>query len=188
MREGYVYFAETSTPFIKVGRFFRHVTLAQKEACYRRLDPGFRIRHAYLCDDVVAEEKRVLTMLRLVGGTDVTGAGRECFKLSVADAVVSAAVVSPDAQLGVARKLVMDHRMADRTVRELISDVNANGLKNFTTALLALSKIGIALTTGGRSLGAADEAFATVVNELKLKKSIPSLKSMDVPLTGLALY
>lgn len=39
MRAGCIYFAQTSSPYIKVGRFFAHISVAEKEAVYKRLDP-----------------------------------------------------------------------------------------------------------------------------------------------------
>ncbi len=188
MRPGYIYFAETSTPFIKVGRFFSHLSVAQKEASYRRLDPGFTICHTYPCADVVAEEKRVLSMLRLVAGTAVTGAGRECFDLSVKSAVAQAAAVSPAEQAAVARAMVMAHTIGPDSVQALIDRANRGGVREFAQSALALHKVGIALASGGESIGGAVDAYATVVDSKSLKKAIPALKKLALELDGFALF
>jgi hypothetical protein len=197
MRAGYIYFAETSAAYIKVGRCYSHVTIAQKEAMYRRLDPGFIIRHAYACDDVVVEEKRVLNMLRLVAGTEVKGAGRECFAMGVKEAV--AAVTAPaSSQDGLARKLVLEHVVSGRSVRELIaaSDLSPEArakdslasVTAYTTSMLALGKLGIMLVRGGKDIGLSADAYATVVDGKLLARRIPKLKTLAVELSGLALY
>jgi hypothetical protein len=198
MRAGCIYFAETSSPYIKVGRFFAHITVAEKEAVYKRLDPGFKIRHAYACDDVVVEEKRVLNMLRLVGGTAVEGAGRECFAMSVEDAVAAAGVTSPKEQEDLARKLVMDHLIDGKSVRELMASAELavttgeGGLtapvETYFTARRALDSLGITLSTGGASMGLATMTFATVIEPKKLKRTLPELKKLQLELLGLAIY
>jgi hypothetical protein len=198
MRAGCIYFAETSSPYIKVGRFFSHITVAEKEAVYKRLDPGFKIRHAYTCDDVVAEEKRVLDMLRLVGGTAVEGAGRECFAMSVEDAVAAAGVSSPKGKEDLARKLVMDHTIGGKSVRELMASAelavttgdggSTSPVDTYFTALRALDGMGIMLSSGGTSLGLTTMTFATVIEPKKLKRSLPELKKLDVELLGMAVF
>ena len=138
MRPGYIYFAETSAPYIKVGRC--RVSLAKKEALYRRLDPGFIIRHAYECADVVVEENRVLNMLRLVAGTEVKGAGRECFALSVKDAV-AVATSSTSNQEELARKLVLDHVVSGKSVRDLIAASDLSPEARAKDSLAVLERI-----------------------------------------------
>jgi hypothetical protein len=195
MRPGYIYFAETSAPYIKVGR--SRISLAKKEAQYRRLDPGFIIRHAYECADVVVEENRVLSMLRLVAGTEVKGAGRECFAMSVKDAV-AVATASTSNQEELARKLVLDHVVSGKSVKELIaaSDLSPEArakdslasVTAYTTSMLALGKLGIMLVRGGQDMGLAADAYATVVDGKLLARRIPKLKTLAVELSGLALY
>lgn len=196
MRPGYIYFAETSSPYIKVGRFFDHISVSEKEAAYRRLDPGFIIRHAYACSDVVAEEKRVLNMLRLVAGTEVKGAGRECFAMSVKDAV-AAVTAGPSGDADLARKMVLDFSIAGSTIGQLIraadepakpGDDELTAVRTFTTNMLTLTKLGIMLLKNGHELGLAADCYATVVDGKLLARRIPQLKKIPVELTGLALY
>lgn len=196
MRAGYIYFAETSSGHIKVGRSYSHVTVAQKEAMYRRLDPGFIIRHAYECADVVVEEKRVLNMLRLVAGTEVKGAGRECFAMSVKDAV-AAVSAGPSAEADLARKMVLDFNIAGATIGQLIRAADAPAkpgddelaaVRTFTTNMLKLNKLGIMLVKNGHELGLAADSYATVVDGKLLARRIPQLKKLPVELNGLALY
>ncbi len=198
MRAGCIYFAETSSPYIKVGRFFSHITVTEKEAVYKRLDPGFKIRHAYACDDVVAEEKRVLNMLRLVGGTAVEGAGRECFAMSVDDAVKAAGVASPKEKEDLARKLVMEHVVDGKSVRDMIAEAEravttgdcggAAPVSVYFSAMRALDRMGINLSSGGTSLGLTTDTFATVIEPKKLIRHLPALKKLQVELLGVAIF
>ncbi|HDR9103617.1 hypothetical protein [Paraburkholderia sp. A3RO-2L] len=198
MRAGQIYFAETSSPYIKVGRFFAHITVEQKEAMYKRLDPGFKIRHAYEVADVVAEEKRVLEMLRLVAGTAVEGAGRECFAMSIEDAVAAAGVASPKAKEDMARKLVMNHVVEGQPVRQILAAAErsvTNGdcgeiapVTVYFSSRRALDRMGIALSTGGESFGLATSTFATVVEPKKLMRYIPALKKLQADLQGMAIF
>lgn len=198
MQPGFIYFAKTSNPHIKVGRFHAHLTLAGKEAQYRRLDPGFKIVHAYYCEDVVAEEKRVLTMLRLVAGTEHKGAGKECFKLSVEDAIAAAASKTPIEQEALARKVIMEHMLDGVTIREFIDQagaVKANKsvalnlrMAEFHAKARQLDKLGIALLPGGPFPEVTAEAFGTVIDAKKILRAIPGLKPLSVTLPGFALY
>lgn len=196
MRAGYIYFAETSAPYIKVGRSYSRVSVAKKEAMYRRLDPGFIIRHAYDCADVVVEEKRVLNMLRLVAGTEVKGAGRECFALSVKDAV-AAVSAGPSGDAAMARKIVLEFNVAGSTIGQLIQAADAPAkpgddelaaVRTFTANMLKLDKLGIMLLKNGHELGLASDSYATVVDGKLLARRIPQLKQLPVELNGLALY
>lgn len=197
MRPGYIYFAETSAPHIKVGRALSHISIERKEATYRRLDPGFIIRHTFDCPDVVVEEKRVLNMLRLVAGTEVKGAGRECFAMSVKDAV-AVATAAPASQEDLARQIIMSHPLAGSTVRDIIaaSDVPSDSsqqaslasLTSFTTGTVALCGLGIILASGGHDQGLASDSYATVVDSKALTRRIPQLRKLSVELSGLALY
>lgn len=197
MRAGFIYFASTSTHYIKVGRYMEHITPAKKEASYRRLDPGFTIRFAYWCEDVVAEEKRVLSMLRLVAGTAVSSAGRECFAMSIEDAVHAAAADSDSVQKNYARKLIMAHPVNGSTVGRLIENaslslqgrlVGPEASDAFYVATMALDKLGIFLAAGGASLGLSVGAYASVIDEQPLRKHVPGLAKVGVSLNKLALY
>jgi hypothetical protein len=146
---------------------------------------------------VVGEEKRVLNMLRLVGGTEVKGAGRECFAMSVKEAV-TAATAAPASQEDLARQIIMAHSLAGTTVRDIIaaSDVPADSsqkarlaaLTNFTTGTVALCGLGIILASGGHEQGLASDSYATVIDSKALVRRIPALRKMSVELAGLALY
>lgn len=198
MRPGYIYFAETSSAYIKVGRFFEHLSVSEKESAYRRLDPEFKILHAYHSEDVVAEEKRVLSMLRLVGGTAVKGAGRECFLMSVPDAVAAAAAVSPKELEEVARKLIMRSELEGKSVKAWIDQAEeaqggsglslVEAMNAYQSARMALERAGIFLSTEGESMGLSNSVFATVFDAKKLVKSLPALKSISVDVAGLALF
>jgi hypothetical protein len=115
-------------------------------------------------------------MLRLVGGTSVTTADEPVASTDVpapkAPAVVakkprkhsSLRAAHPlDDQ---ARKLILACETGGGTVGELLAEVNSGTepLKSFPSSMLVLYEMGIALTSGGRSLGLEHEAFATVTN------------------------
>jgi hypothetical protein len=198
MRSGFIYFAETSSPYIKVGRFYAHISVAEKEAVYRRLDPGFKIRHAYECDDVVAEEKRVMDMLRLVGGTAVEGAGRECFSMSVEDAVAAAGITTPQATQELVRKLVMDHVVNGTSVRDLMTAAeravttgdcgDKEPVDVYFSSMMALKAMGITLSTGGAEFGLSSATFATIAEPKLLMRQLPALKKLQADLLGVAIF
>jgi hypothetical protein len=89
-----------------------------------------------------------------------------------------------------ARKLILACETGGGTVGELLAEVNSGTepLKSFTSSMLVLYEMGIALTSGGRSLGLEHEAFATVTNGTKLRKYVRELRKLDVPLEGMGVY
>lgn len=137
-------------------------------------------------------------MLRLVGGTAVEGAGRECFAMSVEDAVAAAGVASPKAQEDLARKLVMEYLIDGKSVRDLMAAAelavttgeggSTAPVETYFTARRALDSLGITLSTGGASMGLATMTFATIIEPKKLKRTLPALKKLQVELLGLAIY
>lgn len=134
-------------------------------------------------------------VLRLVGGAEVKGAGRECFEMGVEAAVRAAGDASRPAQEALARKVVMAHPVAGTTVGSLIERAGKRhspgsplDLSVFPAASMALERLGIFLAHGDASQGITVGAFASVVDEKKLCRQIPALKKLGIPLLGLALY
>lgn len=80
-------FTTLSINHIKVDQFSITRTITDKEKEYRRLDPEFKILHAYKATNVATEEKRILSALRLVAGTSVKEVGRETFDIPLQEAV-----------------------------------------------------------------------------------------------------
>lgn len=154
--------------------------------------------HAYYCEDVVAEEKRVLTMLRLVAGTEHKGAGKECFKLSVEDAIAAAASKSPLELEALARKIIMEHVFEGVPLREFIAEAGEHlvrhespineRMSDFHKKIKKLDSIGIHLCAGMPFAEVVVNAFGTVIDVKKLHKAIPELKPLQVAYPGLALY
>lgn len=91
-----------------------------------------------------------------------------------------------------ARKLILACKTGGGggTVGKLLAEVNGGteALKSFTSSMLILYEMGIALTSGGRSLGLEHEVFATVTNGTKLRKHVRELRELDVPLEGMGVY
>lgn len=196
MAAGYIYFAETSTPYIKVGRALATTTVAKKEATRKTLDPCFKIRHAYPCDDIVREENRVLRMLRLVAGTEVKGAGRECYLMDI-ESAVKIATGGPVGDASVARNLILNHIVAGKSIRDLIAEPDSvaatdntplAATKTYSKNMIILSRLGIVLLKNGYDHGLATDTYATVVDERLIKRHIPGLKRIPTDLKGFALY
>ncbi len=87
----------------------------------------------------------------------------------------------------------MDFNLGQTTVRELIEKAGKTGAKPldlsvFPRALITFNTIGIFLAYGGASIGIAQGAYATVIDEKLLKKAIPELKKLSISLHGLALF
>jgi len=135
-------------------------------------------------------------VLRLVAGTEVKNAGRESSDQSVKGpaAVTTAA---PAIQEALARKLVLEHRIAGKTVQQMIEESDAPadssdraaGLASmtaFTTGCVALTHLGIVLASGGHNLGLTLDSYATVVDGKRLVRRIPQLKKLTIDLAGLA--
>lgn len=91
------------------------------------------------------------------------------------------------------RKLVLAYETGGGTVGELLAQVNdpTEPLKTFASTLLVLNGMGIALSSGGKSLGIEHDAFATVIDGRKLRKCVRELKKLDInvaQLQGLGIY
>lgn len=137
-------------------------------------------------------------MLRLVGGTSVAQpalqeaeGGTPELAEPVSQGRISSRQPTPlDDQV---RQLVLASETGGGTVGALLAEVNSptEPLKTFTSTLLVLQVMGIALSTGGKSIGLRDEAFATVVDGRKLRKYVRELKTLDIAvdqLKGLGIY
>lgn len=122
-------------------------------------------------------------MLKIVGGTAFQNK----------DSTKSEKSASQSEQEQLARKIIMDFNLGQTTVRELIEKAGKTGAKPldlsvFPRALITFNTIGIFLAPGGASIGIAQGAYATVIDEKLLKKAIPELKKFSVSLHGLALF
>lgn len=137
-------------------------------------------------------------MLRLVAGTEVKNARRERSTLEIR-VPVTPATAAPSTQEALARKLVLEHQIAGKTVRAMIeeSDLPVNSsdravglaaMTAFTTGTVTLCRIGIILASGGHELGLTLDSYATVVDSRLLLRRIPQLKKLTIDLAGLALY
>lgn len=137
-------------------------------------------------------------VLRLVGGTEVTNASRESSDQSV-KGTVAVTTAAPAIQEALARKLVLEHRIAGKTVRQMIEESDAPAdssdraaalasMTAFTTGCVALTHLGIILASGGHNLGLTLDSYATVVDGKRLVRRIPQLKKLTIDLAGLALY
>lgn len=185
---GFLYFAYLRPLLTKVGRFKASLSVAEKEAQYRTLNPEFRIMRAYFSNDVVKEEKRVLTQLRLVGGTAVTGAGRETFKLSVVDAVKLAKVPSLAAQEDMARQILYSRKLSDGcTIKHWLDILNAqhassrpytqaDAARESKVAMELLLSLGILLSNSHEALELTSALFCRIRDEKKCLAAMPELK------------
>ena len=137
-------------------------------------------------------------MLRLVAGTEVKNVGRESSALEI-KTPVAAVTATSSTQEDLARKLVLEHQIAGKTIRELIeaSDVPADSSDQaarrasataFTIGCGVLCRLGIILASGGHDAGLMSDSYATVVDSKLLVRRIPKLKKLNIDLAGLALY
>ncbi|MEX3984125.1 hypothetical protein AB4Y45_34795 [Paraburkholderia sp. EG287A] len=199
MAAGFIYFASTLPGLVKVGRFARHLTVADKERQYRTLVPGFTIHHAYLVkDDVVAEEARILAHLRLVAGTTVTGAGRENFNLPM-DVALKAAGTSVAELEEQARATIraMKPGLEGLTVEEIIAEINHNrggvtmpmapALRRNSTLGRALRSVGLHASPALPEQELDVHVYGVVLDSGALLKACPALKPCATVLDTLTL-
>jgi len=196
MKPGFVYFATTFPGLIKAGRFKEDLTVPRKERQYRTLVPQFKVQHAYWAADARAEEKRVLAHLRLVGGTAVTGAGRENFTLPLREAI-RAAGTSPEELARQARDVVSKLKPGAEkfNVAELLAYLNNSfNLKLDCKEVQrngdirdALRGIGILAYPALPEDNLDVHLYGMVIEPAKLLRACPALKPCTTVLEGLTL-
>lgn len=181
---------------IKVGRYAEPLTPLDKERHYRRLVPDFKMHHAYDTEDMVAEEARVLSHLRLVAGTAVSGAGQENFKISLQDAVAGA---NPSQLENIARKAIYELRVDDsgKNVSKLLEELNANMCDPDMDAIKSLSRngnikdalyrVGLKTASARPEHGLSVAVYGFVFDAKRLLKVLPALKPCLTVLPGLTL-
>jgi hypothetical protein len=192
---GHIYFADTQPGWCKVGRFAAHLTADDKQRQYRRLEPAFTVAKWYPTDDAVKEEARVLAILRLVAGTTVTGAGRECFNIPAEKAYDAVKGGQPELE-ALARKTINAMRLGGEgpTIRELLDEYNQTETtkENFAAVMDLHSKISLGFSVIGLHPHAAlpdmeldVKVFGIVLYPKKLLKVCPALKPCESVLEGL---
>lgn len=183
MKEGFIYFATLSRPGVKAGRFNINRTIQQKEAEYRRLDPKFKIRHAYYSPDVVNEENRVLRSLRLVAGTEVKGPGRETFDMPLEHAVRLSGSSSATRRTRAINAILDFEVEPGKTVQTLVTELGENLEYDHSLEASARNMVieghmfdlGIWAVAAEPHHNLSVDAYATVSNPQKLIKAIPVL-------------
>lgn len=174
-----------------------HLSVADKESQYRRLDRNFSILHSYDVDDCVAEEAKVLARLRVVAGTEYRGAGREVFNLSVDTAIAVAAAKSPYELQETARNIILSHRAGPtgESVKDLLAELNqmadntsmslAGRLARLNAIRSAMMAIGLLPVMAGPEQDLAVSTFGGVSDPSRLLKAIPGLKAYATALENL---
>lgn len=197
-KPGFIYFATLGDKSIKVGKFSPHLTCSAKERQYRTLDRYFTVRHAYYSDDVNTEEQRVLSVLRLVAGTEFKGAGKEVFTGISLKRAIAVSAEKTSAQLEEMARKAIDNLLVGRegtSVRTLLVEHNnilamgaRGGLKE-AKRLLAIREV---LWDYGIQVVSADDedeldvaVYGKVINPLVLLKKAPALKPLQAVLDGL---
>lgn len=200
-KAGFVYYARTGAPEIKVGRYTGKQDLNHKGKTYRRLDRNFGIRHAYWCEDAFAEEKRVLSRLRahlkLVNKLEVKGAGRETFDLSIDTAIKVSAAKKPEDLRKLARGLI--HQMpleGTKTVADLFAEMNTYLLTGTQDQMMHIIRrnaeirdlfraVGIWTLSAEPEMELSVVVYGCVGDRAKLLKALPILRQYETALTDL---
>lgn len=177
---------------------YANKSMPQVQQKFRSLVLGFRVQHAHLIADIVAEEAIVMAHLKLVAGTTVAGTGQQDFHTANDEApkAVGTRVAEQEAQARTAiRKLKPG--LEDLTVEELLAEMNRNRggvTMPMAKALHRNGQIRQALRAAGIHANSALPEqdldvflYGVVIEPRKLLKACPSLKPYAAVLEGITL-
>ena len=202
MSSGNIYLAETSLPHpLKAGRFGDKLSLSDKERQYKTIDRNFKIRYCYASDNVEKEEARVLSVLRLVGGTDFKGAGRETFNLTVDEAIRAIGCETPAKQRELANRAILALKLGDDRVDTYFQELDQLGtimagpptktsvsaLPRYFNIVRTLAMAGISVFRAGEEQNLSVSVYLCVTHPVKLLGLLPDLKVYQSVLQDLCI-